>query len=114
MRQDGHHRGVVRPLRIHRECAERAFAELHLHQRVGKRAQSHAAIFLRHERAPQPLRARFGPQPAEHLVERLAVQFLLRRNAFFLHPFAHLFADRLGLGRNLEIDRHGISSSYGS
>src|SRR5207245_2950437 len=27
-----------------------------------------------------------------------------------MHPFAHFLADRLGFGRDLEIDRHGISS----
>ena len=52
MREDRQHRGVVGPLCVHRERAQRAFAELHLHQRVGERAEAHAAIFLRHERAP--------------------------------------------------------------
>ena len=64
VRQDRHHRGVVGPLRVHRQRAERAFAELHLHQRVGERAEAHAAIFLGDERAPQALRARLLAQRA--------------------------------------------------
>ena len=60
--KDRHHRGVVGPLRVHRQRAEHALAELHLHQRVGQRTEAHAAIFLRHPRAPQA-RAR-GPWPA--------------------------------------------------
>jgi hypothetical protein len=104
--EDGQHRGVVGALGVHRQSAERAFAELHLHQRVGERAEPHATILLRHERTPQSLRARLGPQFAQHFVERFGVQFLLRRNAFFLHPFADFFADRHGLGRDFEIDRH--------
>ena len=62
VREQRHHRGVVGPLRVHRERAEHALAELHLHQRVGERAEAHAAVFLRHERAPQALRARLLPQ----------------------------------------------------
>ena len=50
MRENRQHRGVVGALRVHRQRAERAFAELHLHQRVGERAEAHAAIFLRDER----------------------------------------------------------------
>ena len=79
--EDGHHRGVVGALRVHRERAEHALAELHLHQRVGERAEAHAAIFLRHERAPQALRAGLGPQRAQHLGERLGVEFLFRGDA---------------------------------
>ena len=52
MREDRQHRGVVGPLCVHRERAQRAFAKLHLHQCVGERAEAHAAIFLRHEWAP--------------------------------------------------------------
>jgi hypothetical protein len=44
--------------------------------------------------------------------ERLGVEFLLRRDAFVMHPFADFFADRLGLGRDFEIDRHGTSSLW--
>ena len=60
--EDRHHRGVVGPLRVHRQRAEHALAELHLHQRVGERTEPHAAIFLRHPRAPQA--AARGPLPA--------------------------------------------------
>ena len=104
--EDGHHRGVVGTLRVHGERAEHALAELHLHQRVGERAEAHAAILLRHERAPQPLRPRLLPQLPQHFVERLGVQLLFRGNAFVMDPLADFLADRLGLGRNFEIDRH--------
>ena len=114
VRHDRHHRGVVGPLRVHRQRAQRTFAEFHLHQRVGERAEAHAAVFLRDERAPQALRARLLPQLPEHFVERLGVEFLLRGDAFFLHPFADLFADRLGLGRDFEIDRHRLFPRCGS
>jgi hypothetical protein len=114
MGKDGHHRGIIGALRVHRQRAQHALAKLHLHQRVGERPQSHAAIFLRHERAPQALRACFLAQIGEHLVERLGIQLLFRGNAFVVHPFAHLFADRFGLGRDFEIERHGISSFDGS
>ena len=110
--EDRHHRGVVGPLRVHRQRAEHALAELHLHQRVGERAEAHAAIFLRHPRTPQALGAGLFPQRAQHLGERLGVEFLFRGNAFVMHPFADLLADRLGFGRNFEIDRHGISSCW--
>ena len=109
--EDRHHRGVVGPLRVHRERAEHAFAELHLHQRVGERTEAHAAIFLRHPRAPQAARAGLGPQRAEHLGERLGVEFLLRGDALVMHPFADFFADRFGFGRDFEIDRHLTVSS---
>ena len=105
--ENRHHRGVVGALRVHRQRAEHAFAELHLHQRVGERAEAHAAIFLGNERAPQALRARLLAQLGQHFVERLGVQFLFRGNAFVVHPFADFFADRLGFGRDFEIDRHG-------
>jgi hypothetical protein len=108
--ENGHHRGVVGPLRIHAERAEHALAELHLHQRVRQRAEAHAAILLRHERAPQALRAGLGPQRPKHLGERLGVEFLFRGDAVIVHPLADFFADRLGFRRDFEIDRHGTSS----
>src|SRR5947209_5123119 len=40
----------------------------------------------------------------------LVSSFLFRRNALVVHEFADLLADRLGFGRNFEIDRHGTSS----
>ena len=46
-------------------------------------------------------------QRAQHFGERLGVEFLFRRDALVLHPFADLLADRLGFGRDFEIDRHG-------
>src|SRR5690606_41985091 len=72
-----HHRGVVRPLCVHRERAEHALAELHLHQRVRQRAETHAAILLRHERAPQALRSEEHTselQSRENLVCRLLLE----------------------------------------
>jgi len=108
MGQDRQHRSVVRPLRVHRQRPERTLAEFHLHQRVGERAEAHAAIFLRDERAPQPLRSRFLPQRRKHVIERLRIQLLLGRNAFVMHPLPHLFPDRLGLRWNFEIDRHDV------
>ena len=60
--EDRHHRGVIGPLRVHRQRAEHALAELHLHQRIGERPEAHAAIFLRHPRAPQALGAGLFPQ----------------------------------------------------
>ncbi len=110
--EDRHHRGVVGPLRVHRQRAEHALAKFHLHQRVGERAEPHAAIFLRHPRTPQALGAGLFPQRAQHLGERLGVEFLFRGNALVMHPFADFLADRLGFGRNLEIDRHGIPSLW--
>ena len=109
--EDRHHRGVVGPLRVHRQRAQHALAELHLHQRVGQRTQPHAAIFLRHPRAPQAARAGLGPQRAQHFGERLGVEFLLRGDAFVVHPLADFLADRLGFGRDFEIDRHLTVSS---
>ena len=105
--EDRHHRGIVRPLRVHRQRAEHALAELHLHQRIRQRAEAHAAIFLRHPRAPQAARAGLGPQRAEHFGERLGVEFLFRGDALIMDPLADFFADRLGFGRDFEIDRHG-------
>ena len=55
---------------------------------------------------------RVAPQLAQHLVERLGVQFLFRGDAFVVHPFSDFLADRLGFGRHFEIDRHGISSLW--
>jgi hypothetical protein len=108
--KNGHHRGIVGPLCVHRERAEHALAEFHLHQRVGERTESHAAIFLRHPWAPQAARTGLGPQRTQHFGERLGIEFLFRRNTLLVHPFADLLADRLGFGRNFKIDRHGTSS----
>src|SRR3984957_8225517 len=57
-----------------------------------------------------PCARAFRAQFAEHLVERLGIQFLLGRDAFVVHPFADFRADRLGFGRDFEIDRHDVSS----
>src|SRR6266478_7993280 len=51
--------------------------------------------------------ARLLAQFAQHFLERLGVEFLFRRDTFVVHPLADFFADRLGLGGDFEIDRHG-------
>ena len=108
--QQRQHGRVVGTLRVHRQSAEIALAQLHLHQRVGERAKAHAAIFLRNEGAPQALRPRLLAQFAQdRLVVAAVDQLLLRRHAFVMHPFAHFFADRFGFRRNLEVDGHVCS-----
>jgi hypothetical protein len=104
-RQDG---GVVRALAVHAEGADVALAQLHLHQGVGQRAQAHAAVLLGHEGHPQALCAGLGPQVVDHLLEAgLVLDLVLGRDALVMHPLAHLLADGLGLGGDLEVDRHG-------
>ena len=108
MRQQGEHRRIIRPLAVHRQRTKVALPQLHLHQRVGERAQPHAAMFLGNERQPQALRPRLGPQRVQHgLVISAFVQLLFRRPAFIIHPLPNPFANGLGFGWNLEIDRHG-------
>jgi len=108
--QEGQHGRVVRALGVHGKRAQIALAQLHLDQRIGQRAQAHAAMLDGDEGAPEALSAGLGPQFAQDgLVVAAGDQTLLGRNAFVMHPLAHLFADGLGLRRNLEIDRHGRS-----
>ena len=110
--KQGEHGRVVRTLRVHRQRAEIAFAKLHLHQRVGERAKPHAAIFLRDERAPQPLRACFLAQFRQRgLVVRAVEQLFLGGAALVFHPLAHLRANGLGFRRNFKVDRHLVVSS---
>ena len=110
VRQQRHHRRVIGALRVHRQRAEMAFAKLHLDESVGERPKPHAAIFLGDERTPQALRTRLGAQFIEDRLVILARdQPLFSGLAFVMHPLAHPLADRLGLGRDFEIDRHVIT-----
>jgi hypothetical protein len=110
--QDGQHGGVVGTLRVHRQRAEVALPQLHLHQRVGQGPEPHAAVFLGDEWAPQALRARLGAQLVQHLlVARLVGDALLGGDALVVHPLAHPLPDLPGVFRDLEVDGHGRSSS---
>ena len=101
------HSRVIGSLAVHRQRAEVARAKLHLHQRVGKRAEPHSSMFLRNKGQPQTLRAGLGPQPCEQLLKIAALlELLFSRNAFIMHPLADFFADGLCFGGNLEIDGH--------
>ena len=82
------HRGVVGALRVQRERAEVALAKLHLHERVGERAEAHAAVLRRNERAPESLGAGLRAQLAEHFLVGAVLQLLLGRDAFVLHELA--------------------------
>ena len=105
------HRGVVGALGVEREGAEVALAQLHLHERVGQRPQSHAPFLHGHERTPEPLGARLLPQPGQHVVEVVSRAHFLGRVTFLLHELADLVADGPGVFRYLEID-HVESSPW--
>ena len=102
MRQQRHHGRVVGTLRVHRQRAEIALAEFHLNECVGEGTKAHAAIFLRDERAPQALCPRLLAQLGEcRLVVGAGEQLLFRRHAFIVYPLAYLFANGLGVVREL-------------
>ena len=52
MGQQGEHRRIIRPLAVHRQRTQVALPQFHLHQRIGERAQPHAAVLLWNERQP--------------------------------------------------------------
>ena len=107
MGQQRQHGRVVRALRVHGKRAQMALPQFHLHQRIGERPEPHAAMLNREEGQPQPLGAGFGAQLGQHFLVGLAIcHFLLGRDAFLLHPFAHALAYFLGLFRYREINRH--------
>ena len=104
------HGRIVRALRIHRQRAEMAVAEFHLHQRVCEGAEAHAAMLDREERKPEALLAGFRAQLFQYgLVGLAGRHFLFGGKALVLHPEAHALAHFLGVFRNREIDGHSFS-----
>ena len=67
--EQGEHGGVVGTLGVEGVGAEDAFAELHLHQRIGKRLQTHATVLFGNERTPQALGPGLGSKIAQHVFQ---------------------------------------------
>ena len=109
MREQGQHGGIIRALTIHRQGAQMAFAQFHLHQGIGQGAKAHAAIFNRNKRAPKTLASGLGAQAGQDRLEVAAIgKRLFGGHALIMHKLAHLGANGLGLSRNFKIDRHGL------
>jgi NAD(P)-dependent dehydrogenase (short-subunit alcohol dehydrogenase family) len=104
MFQDRQHRGVIRPLAVHRPRGQMAARHLDLDDGVGEWSQAHASPRRGHVGAPQSRPTRFLLQRREHLVGRPPVQLLLGRQAHLLHELAHPLPERLRLRRDLKVD----------
>ncbi len=90
-------------------AAEVALAEFHLDERVGQRAEAHAAVFRRDEGAPETLRAGLCAQFGEHFLIRTVLELLLGGDAFVLDELADALTYFLRFGGNLEVD-HVVTS----
>ena len=110
MGEQRQHGGIVRALRIHRQGAEMAVAELHLDEGIGEGPEAHAAMLDRKEGKPQALRAGFLAKLFQHgLVGLAGRHLLLCGDALVLNPQAHALAHFLGVFRNREVDGHSFS-----
>jgi len=96
---------------VNRQRAEHAFTELHLQPARCERAQPQPPIFLRHEWAPKACERALLTQVGPAIPQRLGRVF--SAGNIVVHPLADFFTDRLGLGRDFEIDPTWQVSSLG-